>query len=176
MVTVACCRSIWIQKSERYRELSSTNIAPSPSSSPTLVVEQTLPPLLPQNQNVEGSTASGTDAAPAIMVGLASCIIVFAVLFYLNDVRDRLQENSDENDNKSDSKIVEGATTSVPAIHCQWRVGIGSPSSAPNLYPLLSLQPKISRSLSAGRCLYLSRLSNHDCESMMESSWSFECR
>ena len=110
------------------------------------------------------------------MVGLASCIIVFAVLLYANDVRDRLQENSDGNDNKSDSEIVEGAT-SVPdplPMEREWVLDhLQCAQSLPPPIPLIAT--KISRPLSVGRCLYLSRLSTMT-ESMKESSWSFECR
>jgi len=160
--------------SQSVTENSSTSITPSPSSSPTFIVEQILPPLIPQNQNVEGSTASGTDAAPAIMVGLASCIIVFAVLFYLNDVRDHLQENSDGNDNKSDSEIVKGATSARSTASGESGYWINTTSSAPNPYPLLPLIAT-NQSSPQQEDVSISRLSTMT-ESMMESSWSFECR
>ena len=157
--------------SQSVTENSSTSITPSPSSSPTFIVEQILPPLIPQNQNVEGSTASGTDAAPAIMVGLASCIIVFAVLLYANDVRDRLQENSDGNDNKSDSEIVEGATSAGSTANGESGYWINTTSSAIIPHPLL---PLIASNQSSPQQddASISRLSTMT-ESMMESPWSF---
>ena len=108
------------------------------------------------------------------MVGLASCIIVFAILFYLNDVRDHLQENSDGNDNKSDSEIVKGATSARSTASGESGYWINTTSSAPNLYPLLPLIAT-NQSSPQQEDVSISRLSTMT-ESMMESSWSFECR
>lgn len=116
--------------------------APSISSSghPTLIVDEIFP-ILPEPQPV-GAT-KGADATtsantvPAVMVGLASAIIVLAALLYAHDIRDRFRETTPD-DSKSEAEIVEGDTTSAGSTsNGESGYWINTTSNALVPYPML---------------------------------------
>ena len=143
-----------------------------PSSSPTAIFEQILPPLTPlDNMNSGGNTRSAFDTAPAVMVGFASCIIVFAAILYGHDVRSRFQEKNRDNEKKVNAAITvaEGETSAGSTGESGY--WINTTTKTPASYPTL---PAVTTNQSALHQdeLSISRLSTMT-ESMMGSPWSF---
>lgn len=152
--------------------IPSTDFDPviSPSSSPTAVYEQILPPLVPVDNGSTGNSATATDSAPAIVVGFAGCIIVFAALLYAHDVRERFQEKVVVNVDKVNAEInvAEGETSAGSIGESGYWINTGSKAVA--AYPAL---PPLANESSPHQDEYsISRLTTMT-ESRMESPWSF---
>lgn len=144
----------------------------SPSSSPTAVYEQILPPLVPEDNGGSGNTATASDSAPAVVLGFASCIIVFAAILYVHDVRERFQEKAQLNQGKANAPIhvgvAEGDTSAGSTGESGYWINTGSNDVA--AYPAL---PPLANQSSPHQDDYsISRLTTMT-ESRMESPWSF---
>jgi hypothetical protein len=143
-----------------------------PSSSPTAIFEQILPPLTPiDNMSTDANNRSAFETAPAIMVGFASCIIVFAAILYGHDVRSRFQETNEVNKKPVTAEIAvaEGETTAGSIGESGYWINTTTKTPASN--PAL---PTVSTNQSAPHQdeLSISRLSTMT-ESVMGSPWSF---
>lgn len=142
----------------------------SPSSSPTAVYEQILPPLVPVDNSGSGNTATASDSAPAVVLGFASCIIVFAAILYAHDVRERFQEKPETTEGKINALIhvPEGDTSAGSTGESGYWINTGSKAVA--AYPAL---PPLANQSSPHQDEYsISRLTTMT-ESRMESPWSF---
>ena len=147
-----------------------SNPVESPSSSPTAIYEQILPPLVPDDNGSSSSGATTTDSAPAIVVGFASCIIAFAAILYALDVRERLQEKAVVNDVKVNAEIniAEGGTSAGSTGESGYWINTSSQALA--AYP--ALPPLANQGSPHQDDCSISRLSTMT-ESRMESPWSF---
>lgn len=141
-----------------------------PSSSPTAIFEQILPPLTPiDDVSSGGNSRSDFDTAPAVMVGFASCIILFAAILYGHDLRSRFQEKKGVNEKQITAEIAvaEGETTAGSTGESGYWINATTKSPATSL-------PKVTTNQSTPHQdeLSISRLSTMT-DSMMGSPWSF---